>query len=83
MSTPFRAQIYRDVAHLLREQAAASTPEIQKDIEATARQYDLLAESVEMSNSQAVMDSRKLYQRVGLQAQEASDLRWRIDGGRL
>jgi hypothetical protein len=42
-------------------------------MEATARQYDLLAESVEMSNSEAVMDSGKLYQRVGLQAQEASD----------
>ena len=61
MSTQFRAQIYRDVAHLLRQQAAASTPEIQKEMEATARQYDLLAESVEMSNSQAVMDSGKLY----------------------
>ena len=48
MSTQFRAQIYRDVAHLLRQQAAASTPEIQKEMEATARQYDLLAESVEM-----------------------------------
>jgi hypothetical protein len=59
MSTQFRAQIYRDVAHLLRQQAAASTPEIQKEMEATARQYDLLAESVEMS--QAVMDSGKLY----------------------
>jgi len=61
MSTQFRAQIYRDAAHLLRQQAAASTPEIQKEMEATARQYDLLAESVEMSNSQAVMDSGKLY----------------------
>ena len=61
MLAPFRAQIYRDVAHLLREQAAASTPEIQKEMEATARQYDLLAESVEMSNAEAAMDSGKLY----------------------
>jgi ABC-type phosphate transport system ATPase subunit len=61
MPTPFRAQIYRDVAHLLREQAAASTPEIQKEMEATARQYDLLAESVEISNSEAVTVSGKPY----------------------
>jgi hypothetical protein len=61
MSTPLRAQIYRDVALLLRELTAASTPEIQKEIEATARQYDLMAESVEMSNSEAAMDSGKLY----------------------
>jgi len=61
MSTQFRAQIYRDVAHILPQQAAASTPEIQKEMEATARQYDLLAESVEMSNAEAAMDSGKLY----------------------
>jgi hypothetical protein len=50
MSNPSSAQTYRDVARRLREQAAAGTPEIQKDMEATARQYDLLAESVELSD---------------------------------
>jgi hypothetical protein len=52
MSTPFRAQIYREVAHLLRELATASTSEIQKDLEATAHKYDLRAESVETADSE-------------------------------
>ena len=53
VSTPFRAQIYRGVAHLLRELlAAVSTPETRADMEAKARQYDRLAESVEMADSE-------------------------------
>ena len=53
MSNPSSAQIYRDVARRLREQAVAGTPEIQKDLEATAHKYDLRAESVEMADSES------------------------------
>jgi hypothetical protein len=47
MSNPPRAQTYRVVAQRLREQAAVSSPEIRADMEATARQYDRLAENAE------------------------------------
>jgi hypothetical protein len=44
MPTPFRAQVYRDVAKSLREQAlyAAST-EIRSNMESIAHRYDLMA----------------------------------------
>jgi hypothetical protein len=59
MPHPFRAQVYRDIAHLLREEAAASALETQKNVEATARHYDLLAKSVEDSIKSEVRQSRR------------------------
>ena len=51
MSNQTRAQSYREQAKRLREKAKHfNTPEIRKDdMEAIARQYDLMAESMEQS----------------------------------
>jgi hypothetical protein len=46
-NAPSHAHTYREVAKRLRRQAAANSPEIRSDMEATARQYDRLAESAE------------------------------------
>ena len=47
MSDP-RAQFYRDRAQQVRARAARmAAPDIRKDMEAVARQYDLMADHVE------------------------------------
>jgi hypothetical protein len=53
MSHASRAQTYRNVADRLRKQAAIiDSAEIRATMEATARQYDRLAEGIEMANSE-------------------------------
>lgn len=55
MSNQTRAQSYREQAKRLREKAKHfNTPEIRKDdMEAIARQYDLMAESMEQSEKKS------------------------------
>ena len=50
MASHFRAQVCRDVARSLREQAAKATcPGVRIQMFSTARGYDLMAESIERS----------------------------------
>ena len=54
VSNQTRAQSYREQAKRLREKAKHfNTPEIRKDMEAIARQYDLMAESMEQSEKKS------------------------------
>jgi hypothetical protein len=49
MATPSRAEFYREQAKILREKAPAlvHVPDIRKDLEYIAREYELMAESIE------------------------------------